>query len=197
MDDFTIDINKRYSFANYLTWIDDKRRELFDGFIKIMTPAPSSFHQEVSTELLTMFKNYLKNKKCKVFHAPFDVRLPNSDETDDDKIFTVVQPDISVICDLSKIDKRGCLGAPDLIVEIVLLNSKRDIEDKFKLYEKYGVKEYWIVYPYEKSISVFVLKNKKYQLEGMYAERGKVKVNIFDDFYIDIEEVFSSADDYR
>lgn len=197
MDDFTIDINKRYSFANYLTWIDDKRRELFDGFIKIMTPVPSSFHQEVSTELLTMFKNYLKKKKCKVFHAPFDVRLPNSDETDDDKIFTVVQPDISVICDLSKIDKRGCLGAPDLIVEIVSLNSKRDIEDKFKLYEKYGVKEYWIVYPYEKSISVFVLKNKKYQLEGMYAERGKVKVNIFDDFYIDIEEVFSSADDYR
>ena len=112
------------------------------------------------------------------------------------KIFTVVQPDISVICDLSKIDKRGCLGAPDLIVEIVSLNSKRDIEDKFKFHEKYGVKKYWIVYPFEKSISVFFLNNEKYELIGMYAESGNVKVNIFNDFYIDIEEVFSSSNDY-
>ncbi|MBN2890731.1 MAG: Uma2 family endonuclease [Bacteroidales bacterium] len=197
MKELTLDLNKRYSFADYLTWLDDKRRELFDGFIKIMTPAPSSFHQEVSIEIASEFRNFLKKRKCKVFHAPFDVRLPNDGKTSDNEIYTVVQPDISIICDLSKIDKRGCMGAPDLIVEIVSLNSKRDIEDKFQLYEKHGVKEYWIVYPHEKAISVFVLENKKFRLEGMFAESGKVKVNIFEDLFIDIEEIFSCADDYK
>ncbi len=197
MKELSLDANKKYSFADYLTWVDDKRRELFDGIAKLMTPAPSSFHQEVSGELFTFFKNYLKKKQCKVFHAPFDVRLPDNIETSDDKIYTVVQPDISVICDLLKVDKRGCLGAPDLIVEIVSLDSKRDIEDKFQLYQKHGVKEYWIVYPNEKSISVFVLENEKYKLVGMYAETGKIKVNIFDDLYIDLEEIFRGFDDYE
>ena len=88
MQELSLDLNKKYSFADYLTWIDNKRRELFNGFIKMMTPAPSSFHQEVSTELLTAFKIYLKKKKCKVFHAPFDVRLPNSNETEDETNMT-------------------------------------------------------------------------------------------------------------
>lgn len=197
MQELSLDLNKKYSFADYLTWFDGKRRELFDGFIKMMPLAPSSFHQEVSIELATKIKTFIKKKKCKVFHSPFDVRLPNTSKTSDDNIYTVVQPDISVICDLSKIDKKGCLGAPDLIIEIVSANSKRDIEDKFKLYEKHGVREYWIVYPFEKSISVFFLNNEKYELVGMYAESGKVKVNIFDGFYINIQEVFSSADDYE
>ena len=197
MQELSLDLNKKYSFADYLTWFDGKRRELFDGFIKMMPLAPSSFHQEVSIELATKIKTFIKKKKCKVFHSPFDVRLPNTSKTSDDNIYTVVQPDISVICDLSKIDKKGCLGAPDLIIEIVSANSKRDIEDKFKLYEKHGIREYWIVYPFEKSISVFFLNNEKYELVGMYAESGKVKVNIFDGFYINIQEVFSSADDYE
>lgn len=197
MQELSLDLNKKYSFADYLTWFDGKRRELFDGFIKMMTPAPSSFHQEVSIELATEIKTFVKTKKCKVFHAPFDVRFPNDNNTSDENIYNVVQPDISIICDLSKIDKKGCLGAPDMIIEIVSTNSKRDIEDKFKLYEKHGVKEYWIVYTYEKSVSVFLLKSQKYELEGMFAESGKVKVNIFNGLFIDLEEIFSSADDYK
>ncbi|MDF1551193.1 MAG: Uma2 family endonuclease, partial [Bacteroidales bacterium] len=102
MEPLDLDLNKRYTFANYLTWLDDKRRELINGFVKMMTPAPSTRHQLIAGELYGQFWQQLKKKNCKVFPAPFDVRLPskNSNLSDED-IFTVVQPDISVICDKS------------------------------------------------------------------------------------------------
>ena len=194
METLNLDLNKRYTYADYLTWLDDKRRELYDGFIKMMTPAPSRKHQEISVNLITILGRYLKNKKCKIFHAPFDVRLYNGSKKDE-KIDTVVQPDISVICDLSKLDEKGCLGAPDFIIEIVSPgNSKKDVKDKFEIYQKYGVPEYWIVNPNDENVSVFVLdENGKYQLKAMFAGDDKIPVNIFNgDLKIDLTEVFGS-----
>ncbi len=157
-----------------------------------MTAEPLRNHQEVSTELVLNFGNYLKKKKCKVYAAPFDVRLPKNGETENNKIYNVVQPDIVVVCDLQKLDERGCLGAPDLIVEILSKgSSKRDLKDKFFLYESSGVKEYWIAYPNEKSINKFVLNSKnKYELKGMFVEGDKISPSMFKDLHIDITEIF-------
>jgi Uma2 family endonuclease len=189
-----LDLTKRYTYADYLTWLDDKRRELLEGFVILMTPAPSMEHQRNLGELYLVLANYLKKKKCKVFLAPFDVRLPKSkSEVVDKQIYTVVQPDLCIICDLPKIDTRGCLGAPDMIIEIVSSsNSKHDVEDKFELYQKHGILEYWIVFPYEKTINVFLLGSAgKYEFKGMFAENSKVPVNIFSgDLMIDLAEIF-------
>jgi Uma2 family endonuclease len=137
--------------------------------------------------------NALANCPCKIYFSPFDVRLPhNQEELGDKQVYTVVQPDISIICDLTKLDEKGCIGAPDFIAEIVSSSSaKHDIEEKFRLYERHGVREYWIVFPESKSVHVFVLDgNGKYQLVGMFAEDSKVRVNIFEDLVIDLKEVF-------
>jgi Uma2 family endonuclease len=194
MDSLNLDLNKRYTYADYLTWMDDVRRELIDGFIKLMTPAPSRKHQEISFNLSGLLRNYLIHTHCKAYHAPSDVRLPaDKIQKDDKQIHTVVQPDLYIVCDLSKLDDRGCLGAPDLIIEIVSANnSKRDIRDKFDLYQEHGVREYWIVNPNDENVNVFFLDEKgKYQLIGMYAGDDKIPVNIFNgDLKVDLTEVF-------
>ena len=119
MESLVLDLNKRYSYADYLTWIDDLRRELIDGFIKLF-PAPRMAHAKVSFNITWHLGAILKKNKgnCEVFYAPFDVRFPKDGETENDKIYTVVQPDICVVCDPSKLDEAGCCGAPDMIVEI-------------------------------------------------------------------------------
>ena len=118
--ELTLDLKKRYTYADYLNWADDKMRELIDGFIRMMAPAASSHHQRTSGKLITRLTNLIENNKgnCEVYPAPFDVRLPKNGEKANEKIYNVVQPDICVVCDPSKIDERGCLGAPDLVVEI-------------------------------------------------------------------------------
>ncbi len=194
MDTLNLDLNKRYTYADYLTWMDDVRRELLDGFIKLMTPAPSRKHQEISFNLSGILRYYLIHTQCKAYYAPSDVRLPNDKIHKDDKqIYSVVQPDLYIVCDLSKLDDRGCLGAPDLIIEIVSANnSRRDIKDKFDLYQEHGVREYWIVNPNDENVSVFFLDEKgKYQLVGMYAGDDQIPVNIFKgDLKVDLAEVF-------
>ena len=189
-----LDLNKRYTYADYLTWLDDKRRELIDGFIHIMSPAPRLKHAKVSKKIYRQLDSIvIKNKgKCEVFYAPFDVRFPKNGEVDDDKIYTVVQPDICVICDLSKLDKRGCCGAPDMIVEILSPSTtKKDVTEKFALYEKHGVKEYWIVYPEAESINVYLLQEDgKYDNGTIYEFEGKVPVYIFNNYPIDLEDIF-------
>ena len=170
MTTLNLDVNKRYTYADYLKWFDDVRRELINGFIKLMTPSPSRKHQRISTKLISNFDRYLGNKNCEVYHAPSDVRFPKDDDSIDDKeIYTVVQPDIYIVCDLSKLDDRGCLGAPDLIIEIVSPDRvQRDVKEKFELYQNHGVKEYWIVNPNDENINVFVLDNNgKYQFRGL------------------------------
>ena len=193
MDTLNVDLNKRYTYANYLTWLDDKRRELIDGFVSLMTPAPAMKHQNISGNIFYGIKHYLKKNKCKVFHAPFDVRLPHNAEKDDDKIYTVVQPDITVICDKQKLDKKGCIGAPDFIVEILSpATQKKDLKDKYKLYEKSGVKEYWIVYPNDKIIYQYVLNSEnKYEQKDIYVEDDKITPHIFPDLTIELTDIFA------
>ena len=193
METINLDLNKRYTFADYLTWLDDKRRELYNGFIQMMTPAPSLKHQSVSGQIFGQFWVQLRKHSCNVYHAPIDVRFPSkSDETSDELIYNVVQPDIVIICDKSKLDGKGCIGAPDLIVEILSLTStKRDVEEKFKLYEENGVREYWIIHPNDETATIFLLENGKYKLQGIFAKETKVKPTIFDGkITIDLEEVF-------
>jgi Uma2 family endonuclease len=194
MDTLNLDFNKRYAYSDYLTWRDDVRRELFDGFIKLMTPAPSRRHQEISVNLSGLLRNYLVRKTCRVYHAPSDVRLPKVTSKKNDKdIYTVVQPDIYVVCNLLKLDDRGCIGAPDLIIEIISpTNSQRDTKDKFEIYQSHGVREYWIVSPNDELVNVFVLDDSgKFQFKGLYAGDDKIPVNIFNgDLAIDLTEVF-------
>jgi Uma2 family endonuclease len=194
MDTLNLDLSKRYSYADYVTWMDDVRRELFDGFIKLMTPAPSRKHQRISIKLTRIIDVFLDNKTCEVYHAPSDVRFPkNKDSKSDKQVYTVLQPDLYIVCDLSKLDDRGCLGAPDMIIEIVSAqNSKRDIKDKFDIYQEHGVREYWIVNPNDENVTVFVLDDhSKFKFAGMYAGDDKIPVNIFNgDLKIDLTEVF-------
>lgn len=157
-----LDINKIYSYADYLLWKFEERVELLKGKIFKMSPAPSSKHQEVSGKLFFKLYPIFNRNSCQLFSAPFDVRFPRKGKNDED-ILTVVQPDLCVICDEHKIDARGCLGAPDLIIEILSPgNSKKEMKNKFDLYEEAGVKEYWIVNPLEENIAVFTLENAKY-----------------------------------
>ena len=192
--ELSLDLNKTYTYADYLEWLDDKARELIDGFIKMMSPAPRPIHVEISKNIIWLLETTVrKNKgKCKVYHAPFDVRFPKQGETADDKIDTVVQPDICVICDLSKLDERGCCGAPDMIVEVLSPSTfKKDVTEKFALYEKSGVKEYWMVHPKDKAINVFLLQeNGKYDDGTTYEWEGKVPVHIFSNYPIDLDDIF-------
>lgn len=187
-----LDSNKIYSYADYLTWRFEERIEIIKGRIFEMCPAPSTHHQRVSLRLLREISNFLKGKKCEVFAAPFDVRLPDRKKSsNDNQVFTVVQPDICIICDSEKLDERGCIGSPDLIIEIISKSTKnRDLNDKFKLYEEAGVPEYWIVHPNDATVSVFELKKGKYLFRKMYGDEEMIKVGIFDNFEFDLKDVF-------
>ena len=190
--DIILDGDKRYTYADYQTWLDDKRRELINGFVSLMTPAPARLHQKVSGSIFNKLYNFLSNKNCEVYSAPFDVRLPKNGNKTDDKIYDVVQPDITVVCNPEKLDDKGCIGAPDLIVEILSPStSKRDLTVKYELYEKTGVKEYWIARPGEKTIQKFVLnKDMKYEFKGTFTEDTTISPDIFPDLQIDISSVF-------
>nr|WP_226905076.1 Uma2 family endonuclease [Pedobacter schmidteae] len=141
-----IDVSGTYSYANYLRWEFAERLELIKGKIFEMA-APAPFHQLVSGRLAGELCFFLKHQRCKVYPAPFDVRFPDASKRYD-SIYTVLQPDISVVCDQAKIDSRGCVGPPDIVVEILSPgNQKKELEYKFATYEAYGVREYWIVDP--------------------------------------------------
>jgi len=191
--ELVLDLNKRYTYADYLTWLDDITRELINGIIK-MLPAPRSAHVRVSKNITWHLESVVRNNKgkCEVFPAPFDVRFPKGNETADDRIDTVVQPDICVVCDPSKIDENGCCGAPDMIVEVLSPSTaKKDMFDKFLLYEESGVREYWIVHPKDKSVHVFHLQdNGKYNDGCVYELEGKVPVHLFNDYLIDMDDIF-------
>jgi Uma2 family endonuclease len=187
-----LDLTKQYTYADYVTWQFEERLELIKGWIMKMSPAPSTKHQKISNSLATDFTVYLRKKPCDIFTAPFDVRLPNSKKSTADKtILSVVQPDISIICDQSKIDERGCIGSPDLIVEIVSKgNTKKELENKFELYEENGVKEYWIVFQNDEIVQVFDLVRGKYKLRKTYSNDSVIPVGIFKDLKIDLKEIF-------
>ncbi|MEQ8713486.1 MAG: Uma2 family endonuclease [Cyclobacteriaceae bacterium] len=185
-----LDLGRLYSYAEYLTWSFKERVELLRGKVVKMSPAPSLRHQEISFRMSGAFFNALKNGDCKAFAAPFDVRLakPFSDQED---ILNVVQPDLCVICDNSKLDDRGCLGAPDLIVEILSPGSAdKDVKQKYQLYEEGGVAEYWIIHPNEMLLEVFVLINGKYNHDRWYSANEKVNSKAVKGLSVDLSEVF-------
>jgi len=188
--------DEKYSYADYLKWPDEERWELIDGIPYNMSPVPSTEHQRISRDIEVQFANYLRGKSCEVFDAPFDVRLSRGNENDEE-IKTVVQPDIVIICDKNKLDKRGCKGAPDLVAEIIShATAKKDMQEKFLLYERSGVKEYWLVFPLDKAIDVYILnENNKYERSGLYQypDNDKVEVGIFPDLEIDLAWVFGEG----
>jgi Uma2 family endonuclease len=183
-----IDLNLEYSYANYLKWIFPERVEIIKGRIFKMSPAPNFEHQSISSNLHGIIWNQLRDKPCKIIAAPFDIRL--SKYIEDKKIDSVVQPDLCIICDSKKIDERGCLGAPDMIVEILSPSTaQRDLELKYAIYEENCVKEYWIVQPNDQTVSVFDLVGKKYVLRGIY-HRQKIVLLKTIGLEIDLREVF-------
>ncbi|WP_366946854.1 Uma2 family endonuclease [Desulfosporosinus nitroreducens] len=141
---------------------------------------------------ITLLGQKVSAGNCRVYAAPFDVRLPQLQESDE-QTSTVVQPDLVVVCDKSKLDHRGCKGSPDLVVEITSPSTfQKDLKEKFILYERVGVLEYWIVYPEENTLSVFHLTQEgKYSRPEVYTEQDSIKVDIFEDLTIELSEVFA------
>jgi Uma2 family endonuclease len=191
-----LDLNQNYSYADYLTWRFKETVELIKGKISLMCPAPNVEHQRIETKLLVAIAHYLKGKTCEVFPAPFDVRLYNRQKSQlaNTDIHTVVQPDLSVICRPELLDKQGCNGAPDWIIEIVSKgNSKHDMQVKYHLYEESGVREYWVIYPNDQIVHIFVLNdNEKYQLYAMYADEEEIACSyLFPDLTIPLTDIFT------
>ncbi len=190
-----LDLQQQYTYADYLLWKFNERIELLRGYVLQMA-APNRKHQTISFELGLLFGNFFRKHPCKVYVAPFDVRLPKNNATtiaSTKDIYTVVQPDLCVVCDLAKLDDVGCLGSPDLIVEILSpSNTKKDTADKFKIYEEHGVKEYWIANPMGNYIQQFVLnQNQKYEQLCAAGEGETLTVFLFPDLTIAIDEVFA------
>ncbi|MEQ8241595.1 MAG: Uma2 family endonuclease [Cyclobacteriaceae bacterium] len=185
-----------YSYADYLRWSFEERVELIKGKIFKMSPAPRRVHQEISTAIGNEIYNFLKNQSCKVYSAPFDVRFPDKKEDTDAQIFTVVQPDICIICDEEKLDDSGCKGAPDLIVEILSPSSSaKDLNEKYHLYEEHGVQEYWVVYPGENVLEIYDLNEEsKYVSRGKFVRENIVISKVITGLRVKLEDVFEVKD---
>ena len=186
-----LDLTKQYTYADYLLWQFSERIELLRGFIKKMSPAPSRRHQDYSRNLSYSILKIIEKSPCKMYIAPFDVRLPIPSAKKDT---TVVQPDICIICDISKLDDHGCNGAPDLIVEILSPgNSKHDADTKFRLYEEAGVQEYWMVEPEEKLVFIYTLQNGIYIGLKPFSEGEIINSPRFPELKIEVEAIFFNA----
>jgi Uma2 family endonuclease len=185
--------DQKWTYADYLTWDDGQRWELIDGAAYCMSPAPGVGHQKVSMDISRQFSSHLKGKPCQIFAAPFDVRLSEQVDASDNYVETVVQPDILVVCDKSKLDDRGCNGAPDLVIEITSPSTaKMDLTVKYDLYEKHGVKEYWIIHPAEQTLLVFRRgEDGLYGAADRYAGDDQVPVPLLGDLVIDLAELFA------
>ena len=176
---------KLYTYSDYYSWDDNQRWELIDGFAYLMAPAPTQAHQSATSNLHGQLYGFLKGKSCRVFPAPFDVRLNAFSEDN-----TVVQPDLLVVCDKSKLDGKCCVGAPDFVIEILSPSTARfDRTTKFDQYKAAGVREYWIVDPETKTVSAHVLQNGEYMTRA-YTDTGKAPVSVLEGCEINLEEIF-------
>lgn len=191
-----LDLNQSYSYADYLTWQLKEAVELIKGKIILMSPAPNVRHQDISTNLMRYLSNYFKQKKCRVYAAPFDVRLYDRKKSilKNQDIQTVVQPDLCVVCQSEILDKQGCNGAPDWIIEILSKgNSKREIHIKYELYQESGVSEYWLVFPEYQSIHQFVLNAQQhYELKQMYTNDDIAIPHLFPELEMNVNEIFDT-----
>ena len=181
---------KKYSYADYLSWDDENRYEIIDGEVFDMN-APMRMHQKYVVEILIQAGNFFHNKTCEVYVAPFDVRLPKKSKKNED-IFDVVQPDISVICDPKKLDDKGCVGAPDLVVEVISPSTAgKDQIKKRALYEKNGVREFWLLHPDDKLVFVYVLGKDGYGKPEVFdVSTSPVTSFIFKEMIIDLRHLF-------
>ena len=169
---------KRYTYADYLQWPDDTRYELIDGEVFRLAPTPLIEHQEVAGEVYCQLRNQLDGKPCRPYIAPVDVRLPRNDEADA-AIDTVVQPDVLVVCDPSKIDRRGVRGAPDWLLEVLSPSTAaHDQIAKLRTYERAGVREYWLVHPSDRTLTVYVLDNGQYGRPEIYELKDATPIGV-------------------
>ena len=183
---------KHYTYEDLLGWSGPARYELYDGQPVAMS-SPSDIHQTISVELSRQFANYLVGKRCRAFTAPFDVRLFEQPGDRPRDVDTVVQPDLMVVCDPDKIDRRGIHGAPDLVVEIISPSTQRyDRLLKFNCYMRAGVQEYWIVDPDTCSVSVYTLEEGAYHAATVYVADSTVPVGVLEDCVVDLSTVFAA-----
>ena len=169
---------KHYTYADYLQWPDDTRYELIDGEAFRMAPTPLIEHQEIAGEVYCQLANQLDGQPCRPYIAPVDVRLPRKDEADA-AIDTVVQPDVLVVCDPHKIDRRGVRGAPDWVLEVLSPSTAaHDQIAKRRTYERAGVREYWLVHPGDRTLTVYVLENGQYGRPEIYELKDATPIGV-------------------
>lgn len=185
-------LEERYTYRDLLTWPEGERWELINGVPYNMTPAPSPEHQAISIDLAAQFHNFLQGKPCRTYTAQIDVLLPAGSE-DDGKVDQVVQPDIIIVCDRSKIKGQYIKGAPDLVVEILSPSTAvKDQREKLNLYQNSGVREYWIVHPTDHTVMVYRLREDgKYGTPDVYGEAEQVPVGVLEGLQIDLQRVFA------
>jgi len=189
-----LDLNKIYSYADYFKWKFEDRVELIKGKIFKMSPAPNFDHQVLAGEIYRELGNFLKKQQCRAFIAPFDVRLPRKSKEDED-IYTVLQPDVCVVCDTSKYDRKGCIGAPDIVVEILSPgNNEKELKNKFDIYEESGVKEYWMVSPQDRTFLVNILVNGRYVTSRPMVAGDLLTTSVLPGFSMDLKELFDALD---
>jgi len=190
-----IDVSLTYSYANYLNWLFDDRIELISGKVFKMSPAPSRVHQEISRDIFTPLVNFLKDQACSAYAAPFDVRFPKQSKADKD-VYTVLQPDICVVCDKSKLDDRGCIGTPDLIIEILSPgNSKVELFHKYQVYEEFGVREYWVVSQGDQGVLIYTLNEfQKFVPSKLFTRSERVRSSVVSGFEIALDDIFGNLD---
>lgn len=186
-----VDFSATYSYADYMRFAFDERMEIIKGHLFQMSPAPSRYHQKSFGCIFSSLYTFLEGQKCEVYGAPFDVRLPKKSKEDKD-IFTVVQPDVVVVCDPSKLDRRGCIGAPDIVVEILSPgNNKKELQNKYEVYEEAGVKEYWIVSTSDQTFFKYILNDAgKFEPTRLLTAGDKITTPILPGFVLDLEKVF-------
>lgn len=182
--------NQRYTFADILTWEENDRIEIINGEPVMMAP-PSTAHQLISFEIGRQLGNYLEGKKCRAIPAPFAVRLFEKDGDNPEDVDTMVEPDISIVCDSSKLDKHGCKGTPDMVVEILSPSTQRhDRLVKLALYQRAGVREYWIVEPETQTVQVFLKQDGSLHLHEVYDRASVARVNVLEGCFIELSKVF-------
>ena len=186
-----VKLDEKYSYADYIKWPEDERWELINGVPYNMSPAPARKHQGISMSLSSKIFNFLGNSNCKVYSAPFDVRFLEINKTNSEDVFTVVQPDISVICDIDKLDDKGCVGAPDIVIEILSPStSYKDEGEKLGLYELHGVKEYWIVNPEAQYVMIYRLNGSRFDKPDYYRDDEIIESNILDGLNLKLSEIW-------
>jgi len=176
------DYNRLYTVAEYQTWSEDFRAELYDGELVVMEQ-PTRKHQKIFGNLYLQLGNFLKGKPCEVYLAPFGVRLSMKEES-------IFEPDIVVVCDESILTERGCIGAPDMVIEILSPSTaRRDKKIKFAKYKEAGVREYWIVDPDTDQVQVNIFSNNEC-ITKIYNETDIAPVTVLKDCEINLSEVF-------